>query len=133
MQTPQRKDGGMAKCTEGRRARSGQTIRLRMRHGKTFKLNPKGCLPTDVWSLPAGDSSARHYATFPDRLVQPIILACSNFGDLVLDPFAGSGTTCRIARENGRRFIGIELNPDYAKMAAIAVVATVQPAGWRER
>ena len=93
----------------------------RMRHGKTFKLNPKGCLPTDVWSLPAGDSSARHYATFPDRLLTPIILACSKPGDLVLDPFAGSGTTCRIAKENGRRFIGIELNPEYVKMATNAV------------
>ncbi len=98
----------------------------RMRHGKTFTLNPNGCLPTDVWALPAGDSSARHYATFPDRLVRPIILACSNPGDLVLDPFAGSGTTCRIAKENGRRFIGIELNPEYAKMAATSVGATVQ-------
>jgi DNA modification methylase len=99
----------------------------RMRHGKTFKLNPKGCLPTDVWALPAGDSVARHYATFPDRLIRPIILACSNPGDLVLDPFAGSGTTCRIAQENGRRFIGIELNPEYAKMAAHAVGSTVEP------
>ena len=87
----------------------------RMRHGKTFKLNPKGCLPTDVWAMPAGDSSARHYATFPERLVTPIILACSNPGDLVLDRFAGSGTTCRIARQNGRCFIGIELNPEYAR------------------
>ncbi len=98
----------------------------RMRHGKTFKLNPKGCLPTDVWPLPAGDSPARHYATFPDRLVRPIILACSNPGDLVLDPFAGSGTTCRIAKENGRRFIGIELKAEYAKMAADAVGATAE-------
>jgi site-specific DNA-methyltransferase (adenine-specific) len=93
----------------------------RMRHGRTFKLNPKGCLPTDVWSLPAGDSSERHYATFPDRLVTPIILACSKPGDLVLDPFAGSGTTCRIARALGRRCIGIELNPEYAKMASRAI------------
>ena len=62
----------------------------RMRHGKTFKLNPRGCVPTDVWSLPAGDSSARHYATFPDRLVKPIMLACSDAGDLVLDPFAAA-------------------------------------------
>jgi site-specific DNA-methyltransferase (adenine-specific) len=99
-----------------------------MRHGKTFKLNPKGCLPTDVWSLPAGDSSARHYATFPDRLVTPIILACSNEGDLVLDPFAGTGTTCRIAKETGRRSIGIELNRDYAKMAAGALGATIEQA-----
>ncbi len=95
----------------------------RMRHGKTFRLNPKGCLPTDVWALPAGDSPVRHYATFPDRLVRPIILACSNRGDLVLDPFAGSGTTCRIAMENGRRFLGIELNPEYAKMAVAATAA----------
>ena len=72
-----------------------------MRHGKAFKLNPKGCLPTDVWTLPAGDSSARHYATFPDRLVRPIILACSKVGDLVLDPFSGSGTT--VPRRQGKR------------------------------
>src|SRR5260370_40255476 len=96
-----------------------------MRHGKTFKLNANGCLPTDVWSLPAGDSSARHYATFPDRLVRPIILACSNVGDLVLDPFTGSGTTCRIAKETGRQFIGIELNSEYAEMAARAAGAKV--------
>ncbi len=89
-----------------------------MRHGETFKLNPKGCLPTDVWSLPAGDSPVRHYATFPDRLVKPIMLACSSPAELVLDPFAGSGTTCRIAKEMDRRFIGIELNPEYAEMAA---------------
>lgn len=100
----------------------------RMRHGKTFKLNPKGCLPTDVWSLPAGDSSTRHYATFPDRLVTPIILACSKPGDLVLDPFVGSGTTCRIAKEHGRRFIGIELNVEYAEMAARAVGVPVEHA-----
>jgi DNA modification methylase len=98
----------------------------RMRHGKTFKLNPKGCLPTDVWALPAGDSSVYHYATFPDRLVRPIILACSNAGDLVLDPFAGSGTTGRVAAELSRRSIGIELNPGYAKMAAGAIGSSVE-------
>jgi DNA modification methylase len=97
-----------------------------MRHGKTFKLNPKGCLPTDVWTLPAGDSSARHYTTFPERLVKPIILACSNPGDTVLDPFAGTGTTCRIAVDLGRRCIGVELNPEYAKMAALAANTTLE-------
>jgi len=100
----------------------------RMRHGKTFRLNPNGCLPVDVLSLPSGDSAVPHYATFPDRLVKPIIVACSSDGDLVLDPFAGSGTTCRIAREIGRRFIGIELNPDYAEMAAKATETRVTSA-----
>ncbi len=97
----------------------------RMRHGKAVKLNPRGCLPVDVWSLPSGDSAVPHYATFPDRLVRPIILACSDADDLVLDPFAGSGTVCRIAKETGRRFLGIELNPEYAEMAAKATEAKV--------
>jgi len=92
-----------------------------MQHGKTFKLNPKGCLPTDVWSMPSGESSALHYATFPARLVEPVIHACSDVDDLVLDPFAGSGTTCQIAAQLKRRSLGIELNPEYAKMAACAI------------
>jgi site-specific DNA-methyltransferase (adenine-specific) len=100
----------------------------RMRHGRTFALNPKGCLPTDVLSLPAGDSSDRHYATYPDRLIRPIILACSNPGNVVVDPFAGSGTTCRVAKETGRRCIGIELNPEYAAMAAKAIGASLEMA-----
>ncbi len=98
----------------------------RMRHGKTFQLNPKGCLPTDVWTLPAGDSSTSHYATFPDGLIKPIVLACSDKKDVVLDPFAGSGTTCRIATELGRHRIGIELNPDYAELAAHAVGTAIE-------
>jgi DNA modification methylase len=97
-----------------------------MRHGKTFKLNPKGCLPTDVWSMPSGDSSAVHYATFPERLVEPIIEACSDAGDLVLDPFVGSGTTCQTAARLKRRSLGIELNPEYAKMATEAVGASLE-------
>ena len=92
-----------------------------MRHGKSFRLHPNGCLPTDVLSLPAADSRAHHYATFSDRLIKPIILACSNEGELVLDPFAGSGTTCRIAKETGRQFIGIDLNPEYVQMATRAL------------
>lgn len=101
----------------------------RMRHGKTFALHPKGCLPTDVWSLPAGDSSSQHYATFPERLVEPMIRACSREGDLVLDPFAGSGTTCRIAARLGRRWIGVELNPEYAEMAgqSLGAMAAAEP------
>jgi site-specific DNA-methyltransferase (adenine-specific) len=97
----------------------------RMRHGKSFLLNPSGCIPTDVFSMPAGDSKAAHYATFPDKLIRPLVLACSNPGDIVLDPFVGSGTTCRVAKELGRRSIGIELNPDYADMAANAIGTTV--------
>lgn len=89
----------------------------RMRDGQSFTLNPLGCLPTDVWKLPSSNTSAKHYATFPAQLIRPIIDACSNPGDLILDPFVGSGTTCDVARTMGRRCIGIELNPEYAAHA----------------
>ncbi|MGQ0637543.1 MAG: DNA-methyltransferase [Planctomycetaceae bacterium] len=98
----------------------------RMRHGKSFVLNPNGCIPTDVWSLPSGDSPVRHYATFSDRLIRPIIVACSSPGDWVLDPFVGSGTTCRVAKVLGRRSIGIELNPEYAAIAGKALGCEVE-------
>lgn len=93
----------------------------RMRDGQTFKLNPRGCLPTDVWSLPASNTSDRHYAAFPEQLVRPIIEACSDAGDLVVDPFAGSGTTCRVAVSLGRRCLGIDLNPQYVALASASL------------
>jgi site-specific DNA-methyltransferase (adenine-specific) len=93
----------------------------RMRDGQTFRLHPKGCLPTDVWALPAANTSTRHYATFPQQLVRPVIEACSRPGGLVLDPFAGSGTTCALALSLGRRCLGIELNPAYAALADQAI------------
>jgi DNA modification methylase len=92
-----------------------------MRDGQTFKLNPRGCLPTDVWSLPGSNTSERHYAPFPEQLVRPIIEACSEAGDLVVDPFAGSGTTCRVAVSLGRRCLGIDLNPQYVALAAASL------------
>jgi len=98
----------------------------RMRHGKSFPLNPNGCLPTDVWPLACANASARHYAVFPDGLVQRIVEACSAPGDLVLDPFVGSGTTCVVAAALGRRCLGIELNPTYAALATGALEQAVK-------
>ncbi len=93
----------------------------RMRDGVSFRLNPGGCLPTDVWSLPCAGTAARHYAAFPEQLVRPMVAACSRPGDLVLDPFAGSGTTGAVAVALDRRFVGIELNPEYAVLAERAL------------
>ena len=53
----------------------------------------------------------------PEALVEPCILAGSKPGDLVLDPFAGSGTVGVVALRHGRRFVGCELNHEYAAMA----------------
>jgi DNA modification methylase len=93
----------------------------RMRDGASFRLNPAGCLPTDVWRLACAGTRAGHYAAFPEALVRPMILACSGPGDLVLDPFAGSGTTGRVSVALGRRFVGVELNPAYVVLAEQAL------------
>ena len=54
-----------------------------------------------------------HFATFPPALIEPCILAGSRPGDVVLDPFMGSGTTAQVALQHSRRAIGCELNPAY--------------------
>jgi site-specific DNA-methyltransferase (adenine-specific) len=70
-----------------------------------------------VWNIPTEPFPEAHFATFPKKLVEPCIKAGSRTGDLVLDPFAGSGTTGLVALRLGRSFIGIELSPIYAEMA----------------
>lgn len=69
----------------------------------------------DVKTQPVPEASG-HFATFPTALVDPCVLMGSNVGDVVLDPFMGSGTTALSAGLLGRRFAGIELNPDYLEM-----------------
>jgi site-specific DNA-methyltransferase (cytosine-N4-specific) len=66
-----------------------------------------------VWSIATKPYKGAHFAVFPPALVEPCILAGSRPGDVVLDPFIGSGTTAAVAIEHGREFIGCELNPEY--------------------
>ena len=70
-----------------------------------------------VWTVPTRPFRGAHFATFPTTLVEPCILAGSTSGDLVLDPFNGAGTTGLVSLRNGRNYIGIEINPEYAKIA----------------
>lgn len=70
-----------------------------------------------VWSIPTKPYKGAHFAVFPEALVEPCILAGSRPGDTVADPFAGSATTGVVALRHGRKFIGLELNPDYIKLA----------------
>jgi site-specific DNA-methyltransferase (adenine-specific) len=58
-----------------------------------------------------------HFATFPSALVEPCVATSTRRGDLVLDPFIGSGTTGLVALKMRRRFVGVELNPEYVKIA----------------
>lgn len=70
-----------------------------------------------VWTIATAPYSGAHFATFPPALVEPCILAGCPVGGTVLDPFAGSGTVGAVACKMGRRFVGIELNADYIRLA----------------
>lgn len=70
-----------------------------------------------VWTIPPAQYKDAHFATYPPELIRPMIRAGCPVGGTVLDPFAGSGTTGLVAIQEGRKFIGIELNPLYAEMA----------------
>jgi site-specific DNA-methyltransferase (adenine-specific) len=71
-----------------------------------------------VWNVNTSSrSSGGHIATFPQQLIEPCIRASSRVGDFVLDPFFGSGTAGIAASRLKRRYVGIELNPSYVKLA----------------
>jgi len=66
-----------------------------------------------VWSVPVVAYKGAHFATFPSALIEPCILAGSRKGDIVLDPFMGSGTTAAVSLQHGRQYLGCELNQEY--------------------
>jgi|TARA_R110002074_G_scaffold109265_6_gene235719 DNA modification methylase len=70
-----------------------------------------------VWNIPVRPFKGAHFATFPEKIPELCIRAGSKEGDIVLDPFFGSGTTGWVAQRLGRNWLGIELNPDYIKIA----------------
>jgi DNA modification methylase len=66
-----------------------------------------------VWTIPTAPYPDAHFATFPPKLIEPMILAGSKPGDVILDPFGGSGTVGVVAQMHSRRAVLIDLNPDY--------------------
>lgn len=77
----------------------------------------KGRNRRSVWTLATEPFPEAHFATFPQKLVEPCILAGSRIGDIVLDPFFGSGTVGVVAGKLGRKWIGIDLKAEYCEMA----------------
>lgn len=69
-----------------------------------------------VWTVATRPYKGAHFATFPPALIEPCILAGSRPGDVVLDPFMGSGTTAAVALQQGRQYLGCELNPEYGPL-----------------
>jgi adenine-specific DNA-methyltransferase len=98
------------------------------KNGK-LRVNQNGKNPTDVWQIPkvttgegmtgrrASPERTSHPAQFPFAVIDRIVKACSNPGDLVFDPFIGSGTTAEVAVANGRLVVGFEIRGEYAQIA----------------
>ena len=113
---------------KNKEARKGDTGTKRLPNGSLLKLNRAGYAHygrrTNVWEYKIGKGHSasdqiahQHPAIFPEQLAQDHILSWSNEGDLVYDPFMGSGTVALMAELNGRRYLGSEINADYCKIA----------------
>jgi DNA modification methylase len=80
-----------------------------------------------VWTVATKPCKEAHFATFPDTLILNCIIAGCPVGGVVLDPFIGSGTTAVVALKNDRRYVGIELNPEYIEIAERRISKAVNP------
>jgi len=100
-----------------RRRPNGQPTYEKIGGAEMCGVHPNGRNARSVWAIASQPFPEAHFATFPEEIPRRCILAGSHPGDVVLDPFCGSGTTCLVADAHQRRFIGIELNPEYAEMA----------------
>ena len=81
----------------------------------------------DVWTMNTAPYKGAHFATFPPELPRLCILAGSRLGDVVLDPFCGSGTTLAVAKELGRHWIGVDISEKYCELSRKRVAAARVP------
>lgn len=97
---------------------------------------PHGRVPGDVWTIPRLVGNARertpHVCQMPEAVIDRIVRASSDPGDMVLDPFAGSGTTLAVAKKLGRNFLGFELSENYAGIA-LARLAAIEGEGCQKK
>jgi site-specific DNA-methyltransferase (adenine-specific) len=91
-------------------------------------INPKGKQTRNVWAIPLTSRNekwaGKHPNQKPFELIRRIILSCTEEGDLILDPFLGSGTTSAVAKYYGRNSIGIEIEPEYLEIAKTRLMNT---------
>ena len=87
-------------------------------------FHPQGRSKRTVWSVPLSKFRDAHFAVFPERLIEPCVLAGSKKGNVILDPFFGAGTTGVVSARLGRRFVGIEINKEYCSMAQKRLVGS---------
>ena len=106
---PVKKDWGTRDRTNGKYHNPGTGLQPHSGLTKSYTKKNK----RSVWTVNKKPYKGAHFATFPEELIKPCILAGSEKGDIILDPFIGSGTTAMVAKELGRDYIGCELHEKY--------------------
>ena len=86
--------------------------------------HPNGRNKRSVWTINTQPYSEAHFATFPEKLIEPCILAGCPEDGVVLDPFVGSGTTAAVAQKHGRKSVGVDLNKEYLDIAIKRITST---------
>ena len=108
---PVKQDWGKRDRTSGKYHNPGTGLQPHSGLTKSYERKNK----RDVWSVTNKPFKGAHFACFPPELIEPCILAGSKKGDIILDPFMGSGTTAMVAKQHDRHYYGCELNEDYGK------------------
>ena len=114
IKTPVKQDCGTRDRQDGKCHNEGTGLQPHSGLEKSYEMANK----RSVWTVPTRPYKGAHFATFPAELIEPCILAGSRAGDVVLDPFMGSGTTAGVALKHGRQYLGCELNPEYGRLQA---------------
>ena len=109
---PVKQDWGTRNRTNGKYHNSGSGLSPHSGLTKSYDRKNK----RDVWSITNKPFKGSHFAVFPPDLITPCILAGSEKGDIILDPFMGSGTTAMVAKQLGRDYIGCELHEEYSNL-----------------
>jgi len=109
---PVKQDWGTRDRTKGKYHNSGSGLSPHSGLSKSYDRKNK----RDVWSVTNKPFKGSHFAVFPPDLITPCILAGSEKGDIILDPFMGSGTTAMVAKHLGRDYIGCELHEEYGNL-----------------
>ena len=114
------KESTMQRIQYGNKSTKGATAQYKgydnvnfMKYGERVKGRNKRA----VWETPVKSNRQAHFAVFPEKLIETPIIAGCKVGDIVVDPFIGSGTTAVVAKKYKRKYIGFDLNPEYIKLA----------------
>lgn len=114
----------MRKIPQDYKNPNDKRIKKRIAEGKT-------CRGYDWWNINqvknVSKSNNSHSCPIPEEVAKRIILSTTNEGDLIVDPFCGSGTICKLAKQLNRKFIGIEISPEYCKIAEERIKNVIKP------